>query len=59
MMRIGLRFEFKQFEKVIITALQWNTQFFENSVGSDWVICLHVDTKISIEVFVVTQILDI
>ena len=41
------------------TALLWNTPFFENSVGSDWVICLHVDTKISIEMFVFTQILDI
>ena len=46
-------------EKAITTPLLWNTPFFENSVGSDWAICLHVDTKISIEVFVVKQILDI
>ena len=32
---------------------------FENSRGSDGVSCLHVDTKMSIEMFVVKQILDI
>ena len=56
---IGLRFEFDYSEKVITTPLLWNTMFFENSMGSDWVICLHVDTKMSIEMFVDTQILDI
>ena len=52
--RVGLGFKFKQFEKVITTASLWNTPFFENSVGSDCVIYLHVDTIISIELFVVT-----
>ena len=33
--------------------------FFENSIGLDYVICLHVDTRMSIEMFVFTQILDI
>ena len=32
---------------------------FENSTGSDRVSCLHVDTKMSIKMFVFTQILDI
>ena len=51
-------FTFKTFEQVIITALLWNTPIFENSVGSDLAICLHVDIKISFEMFVVTPIFD-
>ena len=55
----GLGFEFDHFEKIITTNLLWNTPFFENSICSDWVSFLHVDTKMNTEMFVVTQILDI
>ena len=56
--RLGLRFQFDHFEKIITPFLLWNTSFFY-SIVSDWVSCLHVDTKMSIEIFKVTQILDI
>ena len=57
--REGLGSEFDHFEKIITTHLLWNTPFFENSICSDWVSCLHVDTKMDIEMFIATQILDI
>ena len=51
--RVWLGFKLKHVKKVITTGLLWNMPCFENSRGSDWV------TKMSIEIFVVTQILDI
>ena len=41
--------QFNYFEKVVTKHSLWNTPFFENSIFSDWVSCLHVDTKIGTE----------